>query len=148
MARRKVRGPFARGWRNIREAGPGRLALTALLLVAAVLLARWSWHLPVTEEAERNLYDQRSYLFAEQVEPDGRVVMVVYNDQTLIASRKRSPLDRGLLARALRNLDAMGAKAIGIDILFDQPQDEDAELIAALRAMRTPTMPSSSWTAR
>ena len=139
MARRKVRGTFARGWRNIREAGPGRLALTALLLVAAVLLARWSWHLPVTEEAERNLYDQRSYLFAEQVEPDGRVVMVVYNDQTLIASRKRSPLDRGLLARALRNLDAMGAKAIGIDILFDQPQDEDAELIAALRAMRTPT---------
>ena len=69
---------------------------------------------------------------------NSRVVMVVYNDQTLIASRKRSPLDRGLLARALRNLDAMGAKAIGIDILFDQPQDEDEELIATLRAMRTP----------
>ena len=32
----------------------------------------------------------------------------------------------------------MGAKAIGIDILFDQPQDEDDELIATLRAMRTP----------
>ena len=53
------------------------------------------------------------------------MVMVVYNDQTLAELRKRSPLDRGLLAKALANLDKMGAKAIGIDILFDQPQDED-----------------------
>src|SRR3546814_1540961 len=64
--------------------------------------------------------------------------MLVYDDQTLIATRKRSPLDRGLLARALRNIDAMGAKSIGIDILFDQPQDEDGELLSVLRAMLTP----------
>ena len=66
------------------------------------------------------------------------MLLVVYDDQTLIKARKRSPLDRGLLAKALRNLDAMGAKAIGIDILFDQPQDEDDELIETLRAMKTP----------
>ncbi len=108
-------------------------------MLAALLLARFSWQLPVTDEAESNLYDLRSYLLADQVEQDSRVLMVVYDDKTLINSRKRSPLDRGLLARALRNIDGMGAKAIGIDILFDQPQDEDEELIAALRAMRTPT---------
>lgn len=130
---------FVRGWRNIREAGARRLALTGLFLLAALLLARFSWHLPLTGEAERGLYDLRSYLLAEQVEQDDRILMVVYNDQTLIAARKRSPLDRGLLAEALRNLDAMGAKSIGIDILFDQPQDEDDELIATLRAMTTPT---------
>src|SRR5579862_4443254 len=33
----------------------------------------------------------------------------------------------------------MGAKAIGIDILIDSPQDEDAQLRAAFRAMKTPT---------
>jgi adenylate cyclase len=64
--------------------------------------------------------------------------MVVYDDNTLINLQKRSPLDRGMLARALRNIDSMGAKAIGIDILFDQPQAEDEELIAALRSMQTP----------
>ncbi len=132
-------GMLARGWRNIREAGGRRLALTALVLLIALLLARLSWQVPVADQAERNLYDLRSYLLAEQVEQDPRVVLVVYNDQTLIASRKRSPLDRGILARALRNIDAMGAKAIAIDILFDQPQDEDEALIAALRAMKTPT---------
>lgn len=131
---------LARGWRNVREAGTRRLAITALVLVAAVLLARFSWQLPVTDEPERDLYDLRTYLLAERVEQDPRIALVVYTDQTLIAARKRSPLDRGLLARALRNLDAMGARAIGIDILFDQPQDEDEDLVATLQAMTTPTL--------
>ena len=132
-------GGIAHGWRGIKAAGPRRLALTALLLVLALLLARYSWQVPGVGDAERSMFDLRSYLLAEQVEQDERVTLVVYNDQTLIAARKRSPLDRGVLAGALRNLDKMGAKAIGIDILIDQPQDEDEELVATLRAMNTPT---------
>ena len=122
-----------------------QLAATVLVLIAAVFIARFSWVLPdgkvptpLTGEAERALYDLRAYYAADLVEQDDRIVLVVYTDQTLIAARKRSPLDRGLLARTLATLDAMGAKAIGIDILFDQPQDEDAQLIAALRGMQTP----------
>jgi adenylate cyclase len=122
----------------VRSAGPRRLAFTGALLIAAVLLARFSWFMPVSGDAERAIYDLRSYLFAPKVAQDDRVLLVVYNDQTLINARKRSPLDRGLLAKALRNLDAMHPKAIGIDILFDQPQDEDDDLIAALRATKTP----------
>lgn len=122
-----------------------QLAATVLVLIAAVLIARFSWELPgggvatpLTSEAERAFYDLRAYYAADLVDQDDRVVLVTYTDQTLIAARKRSPLDRGLLARSLRSLDGMGAKAIGIDILFDQPQDEDEELLAALRAMKTP----------
>jgi adenylate cyclase len=129
---------FTRGWRNIREAGWRRLALTALLLVAAVLLARFSWQVPLGEGAETGLYDLRNFVVAEHAEQDPRIAMLTYTDQTAIAARKRSPLDRGILAATLRKLDPMGAKAIGIDILFDQPQDEDDELIATLRAMKTP----------
>jgi adenylate cyclase len=132
-------GLFRSGWRNVREAGWQRLALTGLLLVLAVLLARFSWGLPVLGDAEARLFDSRAYELAERVETDPRVVMVVYDDDTLIGLRKRSPLDRRVLAAALRQLDGMGAKAIGIDILFDQPQDEDEELIATLRGMQTPT---------
>src|SRR3546814_20637985 len=51
----------------------------------------------------------------------------------------RSPLDRTILARALENIDAMGAKAIGIDIVFDSPRPDDDLLKDQLRAMRTPT---------
>lgn len=128
------------GWRNVREAGTRRLVLTALLVIASLCLGYFSWSLPIMGSAERALYDARLYVEANQraVDQDPRVVMVVFDDQTLIKARKRSPLDRGILAEALRNLDKLGPKAIGIDILFDQPQDEDEELIAALRAMKTP----------
>lgn len=138
-------GWIARGWRNVREAGAIQLTATLLVLGAALFIARFSWVLPdgaeptpLTSEAERAFYDLRAYYAADLVEQDPRVVLVVYTDQTLIKARKRSPLDRGLLARALRNLDTMGARAIGIDILFDQPQDEDEDLLATLRAMQTP----------
>ena len=141
-------GPFGwlgRGWRNVRAAGGAQLALTLLLVCLGLFIARYSWVLPggtiptpLTSEAERAFYDLRAYYSADLVEEDKRVVLVVYTDQTLIAARKRSPLDRGLLARTLRTLDTFEPKAIGIDILFDQPQDEDEELIAALRAMKTP----------
>ena len=145
--RRAVGRLLARGWRNVRAAGAVQLFGTILLVVIAVFIARFSWNLPVasgaptplTSDAERALYDLRAYFTAPMVEQDDRIVLVVYDDQTLIRARKRSPLDRGLLARALTTIDGMGAKAIGIDILFDQPQDEDEALIAALRAMRTPT---------
>jgi len=134
----KSRGLLARGWRNIRAAGAQRLALTALLLVAALLAARFSWDMPVLNYAEKAFYDFRSYHSAPDSRQDERIQVIVYNDQTLINVRKRSPLDRGLLARTLQNIDSMGAKAIGIDMLFDQPQDEDDELVATLRAMKTP----------
>ena len=138
-------GWIARGWRNIREAGNAQLALTVFLMCVALFIARYSWVLPdgseptpLTSEAERAFYDLRAYYSADLVEEDKRIVLVVYTDQTLIAARKRSPLDRGLLAKTLRTLDTFEPKAIGIDILFDQPQDEDEELIATLRAMKTP----------
>jgi adenylate cyclase len=145
--RRAVGRLLARGWRNVRAAGAVQLFGTILLVLLAVFIARFSWNLPgdggaptpLTSDAERALYDLRAYFTAPMVEQDDRIVLVVYDDQTLIRARKRSPLDRGLLARALTTIDGMGAKAIGIDILFDQPQDEDEALIAALRAMRTPT---------
>ncbi|WP_073975600.1 adenylate/guanylate cyclase domain-containing protein [Erythrobacter donghaensis] len=146
QARQDARsGLLARGWRNVRAAGGVQLGLTLMLMCLGVLIARYGWVLPggsvptpLIGEAERALYDLRAYYAADLVEEDKRVVLVVYTDQTLIAARKRSPLDRGLLAKTLRTLDTFEPKAIGIDILFDQPQDEDEELIAALRAMKTP----------
>lgn len=121
------------------ELGPARLLLTFTLLLLALFAARFSWNVILIGDAERALYDLRETYLAPQVDQDPRIVKIVYNDDTLIETRKRSPLDRGMLARALVSIDAMGAKAIGIDILIDQPQDEDPQLVEALGMMRTPT---------
>jgi adenylate cyclase len=121
------------------ELGPARLMLTLGMLFIALTAARFSWDVILVGDAERALYDLRETYLAPRVDQDPRIAKVVYTDDTLIDTQKRSPLDRAMLARALANLDGMGAKAIGIDILIDQPQDEDPALVASLRAMRTPT---------
>ena len=125
--------------RVLRRIGRARLAATALFLAAALLLARYAWHTPLVSDAERALYDIRFERAAGRVVQDDRIVLVTYDDQTLRALQKRSPLDRGVLAEALAALDSMRPKAIGIDILIDQPQAEDPRLLATLRAMKTPT---------
>jgi adenylate cyclase len=126
--------------RALRQIGWARLAGTAVFLALALLLARFSWHLPLASDAERALYDIRFVRAASRVVQDDRIVLITYDDQTLRALQKRSPLDRKVLAEALATLDAMRPKAIGIDILLDQPQAEDPPLIATFKAMKTPTL--------
>ena len=124
--------------RSFRRIGFRHIAGTAIILVLALLFARLSWKVPLGVDVERAFYDVRLLLTAPRVAQDPRIVFVVYDDQTLEATARRSPLDRGLLAKALTNLDKLGAKAIGIDILIDETQPEDKELIAAFRGMKTP----------
>jgi adenylate cyclase len=123
----------------VRQIGTLRLIATCAMLIAAVLLARFSWNLTFAADAEANLYDFRAAAAAPKVDQDNRIVVIAYDDDTLIQTGKRSPLDRTVLAKALTRIDAMGAKSIGIDILIDQPQPEDPALIAAFRGMKTPT---------
>ena len=142
---RKPVGLFGRAYRSISEAGEIQIIVALVVVIFAVLIARFSWTLPdgetptpLTNAAERAFYDMRAYYSADIVEPDERVVAVVFTDEALIELEKRSPLPRDVIASALRTLDQMNPKAIGIDILFDQPQADDLDLIDALRSMKTP----------
>ncbi|PZN94111.1 MAG: adenylate/guanylate cyclase domain-containing protein [Alphaproteobacteria bacterium] len=121
------------------QAGWLRLLATVGVLALAVVVARFGWHLPVLVTAERGLYDVRAAITAPRVDQDSRVVLVTFTEETLAATGKRSPLDRVLLGKALANLDTLKPRAIGVDILIDQPQPDDAVLETALKALRTPT---------
>jgi adenylate cyclase len=125
--------------RLVMQLGPSRMAATIVFLLVAILIARFSWQMPLIDAAERALYDARATLMAPHVEQDKRIVLITYNDETLFNTGIRSPLDRTLLANALGNIDQMGAKAIGIDIAFDSPRPDDEVLKTQLRAMTTPT---------
>src|SRR3546814_1164429 len=78
-----------------------------IFLLMAVLVARLGWQLPLVRDAERALYDARATAMAPHVGQDRRILLVTYNDETLFNTGIRSPLDRGILARALANIDAM-----------------------------------------
>ena len=116
------------------------LATFGIVLVA-LLSARFSWddRIPFSGDAERALYDLRFIQSAKRVDQDQRIVLVTFDDQPLAMLGKSSPLDRKLLADALRAIDGLNPKAIGIDIIFDQPQPEDPILIETFRTMKTPT---------
>ncbi|MEO1045826.1 MAG: adenylate/guanylate cyclase domain-containing protein [Pseudomonadota bacterium] len=125
--------------RMISQLGPVRLVATVFFILLALLIARFSWDVPLLRDAESALYDIRAANFAPQAAQDERIVMVVYTDKTLRDTGQRSPVDRTILANALQNIDALQPKSIGIDILFDQPQDDDPLLQRTLLDMATPT---------
>jgi len=138
-------GESTEGWagrlkRSVRQIGPVRLLATFVFLLAGLYVARFNADIPLLSDAERALYDRRFHRSATRMlEQDSRIVLVTYNDETLRDLGKRSPLDRRMLADALRAIDSMNPRAIGIDILIDQSQPEDAELIRTFRGLRTPT---------
>jgi adenylate cyclase len=140
MAGRESGSLMKRLRRSIGQIGPVRLLATLLFIAAGLYVARYDTHVILARDLESALYDLRFYLTGERtLQQDDRIVLITYNDDTLRELGKRSPLDRHMLAQALATIDAMHPRAIGIDILFDQPQAEDAELIRTFRAMHTPT---------
>ncbi len=151
-----------RGWADVRadiaRVPKIRSVTTIIFLLIAIVIARYSWATPFTfvdpksgervehtlflfPDVESRLYDMRNSvatLLVRKTPQDPRILLVSFTPETQVATRERSPLDRTTLARALTNLDAMAPKAIGIDILIDQPEPDDQLLIDALNAMKTP----------
>jgi len=123
----------------IRQIGTTRLVVTAIFLILGLAFARYSWNVMLAKDAERALFDVRLLLASPRVETDPRIAMVTFTEDTLRLTGRRSPLDRSMLAKGLLALDKMEPKAIGIDILVDQPTPEDQILIDAFRTMKTPT---------
>lgn len=137
---RAVSGSFvATSRKTLKQIGPTRLITTTVFIILALVFARYSWSVMLAKDAERALYDVRSLLASPRVDTDPRIAMVTFTEDTLRATGRRSPLDRSMLARGLTQLDKMGVKAIGIDILLDQPTPEDQILIDAFKSMKTPT---------
>lgn len=123
---------------GLRQLGWQRLAVAGLLLALALFTALRSWNLPLLSAAENTLYDVRAAGFAPRTDTDKRIVLVVYTDDTNRKTGQISPVDRTVLAQALAQIEGMGAKGIGIDVLMDSAQDDDPLLQAVLRGMRTP----------
>jgi adenylate cyclase len=123
----------------LRQIGPLQLLGYAVLMALCLVAARYSHNLPLLDDAEHVIYDMSLNFTAPYASADDKIAVVSYDSTTLETTRKREPKDRGMLARALAVIDSMQPKAVGIDLIFDQPQPEDDQLVRTLRSMRTPT---------
>lgn len=68
------------------------------------------------------------------------IVLLTITEETLAQFPYRSPIDRGFLAEVIEHLDDAGVRAIGMDILIDQPTDpeKDARLAKAVAEANAP----------
>ncbi|HUN52511.1 MAG TPA: CHASE2 domain-containing protein, partial [Candidatus Sulfotelmatobacter sp.] len=112
----------------------GVAALVACLSVAAV------YHVIFLTNVDNFIQDWEFAFAAHEQPSDERVRIVAIDEATLSHLPYRSPIDRGMLAELLTRLDAAHPKAIGLDILFDQPTEpaKDAALEHVIRTMKTP----------
>jgi class 3 adenylate cyclase/CHASE2 domain-containing sensor protein len=80
--------------------------------------------------------------YGEPQDPD--IVIVAITEDTLARFTYRKPIDRGFLNTLLQSLAAKGPRAIGVDILFDQPTEpeKDAALRKTLHTLRIPLVVS------
>ena len=97
---------------------------------------------PFVGAVENRLGDLRVALLSapEPQHPD--IVVVTITEETLAGLPYRSPVDRAFLAGLLQSLEAADVRAIGLDILFDQPTEpaKDERLRSVLMGLAEPVV--------
>lgn len=118
------------------------VGLAGLLAIAAAVALLAGRFLPAVVMAERWVADYRVATLLPVAHQHPDIVVVAVTEDTLEQFPYRSPIDRDFLADLLTTLEARGVRAIGIDLLFDQPTEgpKDDRLKAVIRGLRTPTV--------
>lgn len=111
-----------------------RTYLTITFIVTA-LFSLLSLKTPLfIEFLEAKTFDMRFILRGDR-EPAGDIVIVAIDDESL-AKVGRWPWSREKVADLIEKIDSAGAKTIGVDILFSEPQvTETAQVMSELRAL-------------
>lgn len=125
------------------------LLLLALIGAAAAALGAIAPRLPPLDAVERGLGDRVLEVATPGLPPHERVAVAAITEDTLAAFPYRSPVERRFLAALVQRLDAAGVAAIGLDILFDQPTEPDADdrLATAIAGATAPVFASYATTA-
>lgn len=119
------------GTKNARPVTVGRWIRLNLVLTGLALLV--SWGFPVSMLSDK-LND--SYFQLRRPEPVSSHVALVLIDETSLAEYGRWPWHRALLARLIHAVGEQRPRAVGVDILLPEPEDEqnDRELAQAIQA--------------
>jgi class 3 adenylate cyclase len=126
-------------WRVVAVFAAVTLVVTGVALLATHKIA-------VLSQLERIVQDIRTATLLPPAPQDPNVVIVAVTEDTLHLFPYRSPVDREFLAKLLTGLDAKKPRAIGLDVLFDQPTEpaKDTALKDTMAHLKTPLLVSYS----
>ena len=116
------------------------LAAALIAAIAALTATLATQHLAFLASLENIAADIRVAAFQRPMPQSKEIAVVAINEDTLSRFAYRSPVDRAFLASLLVQLEAKGAKAIGLDVLLDQPTEpaKDALLARVIRQLKIP----------
>lgn len=112
----------------------------AILFGASVVSLASVQYLPFLNLAEQWLDDFRIATLSPTQPQNQEIIILSITEDTLAQFPYRSPVDRAFIAQSLHILADREVRAIGLDILFDQPTepDKDRALKALLRQLKIP----------
>lgn len=98
--------------------------------------------LPPLAALENLIADQRVARLTPRVPLASDIVIVAFDEASLAALPTRSPIDRQALAAIVARIDAGNPRAIGLDVLLDQPTTKAADdgLAAILARAQAPVV--------
>jgi class 3 adenylate cyclase/CHASE2 domain-containing sensor protein len=119
-----------------------RTSVTAfgVAFIACLLATLAVQYLSFMANLENIARDVRVAAFSAPMPQSKDIVIAAINEETLAQFPYRSPVDREFLANLITSLDAKGARAIGVDVLFDQKTEDakDEHLKRVIRQTKTP----------
>jgi adenylate cyclase len=129
------------GMRRLR-AGPAWRGLVPLVVavIAAIAATFAVQHVAFLTYADRFLGDWETAALPRAEPQSADIIVVAITEDTLKEFPYRSPIDRAFLSRLIETIAARSPRAIGLDILFDQPT-EPAKDDALRRTLRNLTVP-------
>ena len=92
-------------------------------LGAAALASLLSLNLSLFKSLENSAADIRIAAMQPPEPQSEQIVVAALTEDTLKQFAYRSPVDREFLAQLLIELEAKGAKAVGLDVLIDSPTE-------------------------
>jgi len=117
------------------------LLLITVALGLALFTGLLTEHGPL-RQAENWIRDLRVALMTPRQAPSDDIVVLTITEETLRQFPYRFPISRTFLADLITVLNQKGVRAIGLDILFDQPTEPEADqaLTQALRDSAVPVV--------
>ena len=114
----------------------------AILAVALAVVLFLPVILPFLRLLQHRVADQAVALLSPAASAHPDIVFIGVTEETLAKMRYRSPIDRAELAGWVEQLLDNGARAVVLDILFDQPTEpeKDARLARVLAAAEAPVI--------
>lgn len=95
----------------------------AIAVLITVVVSIGTKLIPFLSNTESWLSDFRSAAYSPKVPQNKDIVIISVTEETLATLRTRSPIDRKFLMDLLNYLYKVVVKAVGLDILFNQPTD-------------------------